>query len=107
VVVEANIRALMERAPGSPALERYAVIAVHVVDGDFAGFDVFLDWLRTFCDRLRIPPLSAYGLSGRDIPALVAQAQKASSMKGNPIQLTDKELDGILQQALSWQPAQP
>jgi len=31
---------------------------------------------------------------------LVEKAQVASSMKGNPVQLTEKELEKILQQAL-------
>jgi hypothetical protein len=35
------------------------------------------------------------------IPAVVAQAQKASSMKANPIPLTDEELAGILTRSLA------
>jgi hypothetical protein len=34
------------------------------------------------------------------VPALVAQARRSSSMRGNPIELTDEELTGILKGAL-------
>jgi alcohol dehydrogenase class IV len=48
-----------------------------------------------------VPPLSNFGLTERDLPAIAAKAQKSSSMKGNPIQLSMDELIGILRQALS------
>jgi alcohol dehydrogenase class IV len=49
---------------------------------------------------MRIEPLSRYGLSEADGLVLVAQAQQASSMKGNPVPLTDEEVAVILRQAL-------
>jgi alcohol dehydrogenase class IV len=39
-------------------------------------------------------------LTAGDIPVVVSQAQKASSMKANPIPLTESELTGILTRAL-------
>ena len=47
-----------------------------------------------------MPPLSAYGLAAADIPALVPAAQKANSMRGNPIALTDAEVAAVLEEAL-------
>jgi alcohol dehydrogenase class IV len=35
-----------------------------------------------------------------EIPAVVAEAQRASSTKGNPVTLTDEELAEVLRQAL-------
>jgi hypothetical protein len=35
-----------------------------------------------------------------DLPAVVAETQRASSTKGNPITLTDAELTEVLRQAL-------
>jgi hypothetical protein len=40
-----------------------------------------------------------FGLVERDFPAIVAKAQKSSSMKGNPIKLSDDELLEILKKA--------
>jgi len=56
--------------------------------------------VRALCAELAIPPLAHYGLAEADIPAVVAQAQRASSMQGNPIALTEAELADILRQAL-------
>jgi hypothetical protein len=35
-----------------------------------------------------------------DLPAVVAETQRASSTKGNPIALADEELTEVLRQAL-------
>jgi hypothetical protein len=35
-----------------------------------------------------------------DLPAVVAETQRAGSTKGNPIALTDEELTEVLRQAL-------
>jgi alcohol dehydrogenase class IV len=47
-----------------------------------------------------VPPLSQFGISEADFPVIIAQAQKASSMQGNPIQLNALELREILHQAV-------
>jgi alcohol dehydrogenase class IV len=48
--------------------------------------------MRDLCADLGVRPLGAFGIRPEDVPALVTQAGKASSMKGNPIALTEKEL---------------
>ncbi|MGC9355257.1 MAG: hypothetical protein ACP5D9_15525, partial [Mariniphaga sp.] len=45
---------------------------------------------------LKIPSLSAFGLSVADFPILVEKAKKASSMKGNPVLLNNEQLMKIL-----------
>ena len=57
-------------------------------------------WLDGLRRRLGIPGLSAYGVGGQHVDALVAQARKASSMKGNPVELPDAALRSILLDAL-------
>jgi pyruvate/2-oxoacid:ferredoxin oxidoreductase alpha subunit len=47
-----------------------------------------------------VPPLGRYGMVAAEIPAVVAEAQRAGSTKGNPIALTDDELAEVLRQAL-------
>jgi alcohol dehydrogenase class IV len=48
---------------------------------------------------LQVEPLAQLGLSRADFPAVVAKSQKASSMQGNPIRLSEEELLEILQMA--------
>lgn len=95
-----NLRALQARAPGSPALAAYAEAARLITgDNDATPADL-VAWLHTLVERLALPRLAAYGVTAADLPELIPLAQRASSMRGNPIHLTDSEVDTILQQAL-------
>jgi alcohol dehydrogenase class IV len=98
-VVEANVRALQIREPNSPALKRYDEVAQLLTGRSTAGAVEAIEWLHQLCADLDVASLSQFGFTVRDIPTVVAQAQKASSMKGNPIVLTAAELSDILRQA--------
>jgi alcohol dehydrogenase class IV len=95
-----NVRALRERDPHSPALERYEEVARLLTGTPFARAEDGAAWLCELVDELGIPPLSAYGVSEDDVSRVVAQARKASSMGGNPIVLTDAELSDVLGAAI-------
>jgi alcohol dehydrogenase class IV len=56
--------------------------------------------VRGLVSRLAIPGLAAHGMSASDLPALVERAKAASSMRGNPLPLTDGELTEIAARAL-------
>jgi alcohol dehydrogenase class IV len=56
-------------------------------------------WVQQLCAELNVPSLVRFGLKEQDFPAVVEKAKKSSSMKGNPIELTDDELMGILENA--------
>jgi alcohol dehydrogenase class IV len=58
------------------------------------------NWLDTLVRDLAIPPLSTYGVGPEHIPDLVGRARRASSMRGNPVALTDQELSDCLEAAL-------
>ncbi|MFM8413114.1 MAG: iron-containing alcohol dehydrogenase, partial [Planctomycetota bacterium] len=58
-------------------------------------------WVRRLVADLAIPPLAAYGMATADIPEVVAKAKQASSMKGNPVALTDDALNAILAGAIA------
>jgi alcohol dehydrogenase class IV len=99
-VVEANVRALQEREPHSPVLQRYAEVAQLLTGRSTAGASDAIEWLHQLCADLHVAQLSSFGFTQQDIPTVVAQAQKASSMKGNPIVLSAEELNEILWAAL-------
>jgi alcohol dehydrogenase class IV len=98
-VLEANVRALQNRRPDSEALARYDDVAqiltgratVKAIDG--------IKWVFEIYKTLQIQPLSRLGLEEQDFPTAAAKAQKSSSMKGNPIDLTKEELTEILKKA--------
>jgi alcohol dehydrogenase class IV len=95
-VAEINVRALRARTPSSPALARYDEVASLVTGSHAAKAEDGVAWLRFLVEGLGVPKLSAYGVSDEDIARLVAAARQASSMQGNPIVLTDDELEEAL-----------
>ena len=50
--------------------------------------------------QLEIKPLAAYGIEEKNFTDIVVKARKASSMKGNPIELTHEELLAVLHKAV-------
>jgi len=99
-VMEANIKALQSRASDSPALDRYDEVARLITGLPAARAADGIAWVRNLCQQLEIKPLTAYGIEEKDFTDMVVKARTASSMKGNPIELTRGELLEILQKAL-------
>ena len=99
-VVETNIKALRTRAKDSPALKRYDEFACILTQSAMARAEDGIAWIKNLCRALEIQSLAHLGLSEADFPNLVAKAQIASSMQGNPIRLTEAELLEILHKAL-------
>jgi alcohol dehydrogenase class IV len=98
-VMEANCRAMEERLKESAALRRYDTVAAILTGSEKAIALDGIRWIKELCDELRIPNLGVYGVTETDIESLVEKAAKASSMKANPIVLTNAELTTILQAA--------
>lgn len=99
----ANSAALKARAPDSPALPKYAEIGRRFamqkgLNGDDARA-FLVSTLREWEVRLALPRLAAYRVASADLPRIVA-ASRGSSMKTNPIELTDAELTDILKERL-------
>ena len=100
LVMETNLHALRNRLPGSPAIARYTEVARLLTGDDTADAEDGAEWVRKLCSALDIQPLKEYGFNPDDLPAVVEQSQKANSMKGNPVNLTNNELLTILETAL-------
>ena len=95
-VVETNVQALRAREPHHPALARYEEIAVVATGDPQAGPAELVAWLRDLVAALQVPGLATFGLTPAEVPELVARSKAASSMKGNPLTLTDDELHTIV-----------
>lgn len=94
-VLTVNLRALRARSPDHPAIPRFDEIAALVTGRAGARAEDGIAWIRELCSALAIPGLGRYGVGEADVPALVAKARAASSMKANPLPLTDDELTEI------------
>ncbi len=99
-VTAANVAALRARDPDGPALGRYARLGrlladVPPGDPDADAIDALVALLAEWTSRLGVPRLAAFGLDEAGIPAIVADA-RGSSMRTNPVALSDEELAAIL-----------
>ncbi len=99
-VIETNVSALQARSPDSQALTRFDEVARILTGKPTARASDAVSWLQELCAEFKLPGLSKYGLRREDLPAVAAQAKKASSMRGNPIELRDDELIEILAKAM-------
>ena len=98
-VMTANIRAIEQR--GDPAiLDRYVEIARTLTGDPAADAGSGASWVRDLCAEMKIPPLREAGLSCSDRDRIIPLAQRASSMKWNPIELTADELREVLEAAI-------
>ncbi len=93
-----NIAILKAREPSSRALVRYAHVgrllseqALPDEEAHAALVEILEDWTR----RLHLPRLSTYGIGQTDVAHIVAHS-RGSSMKTNPIVLTDEEIAQVV-----------
>jgi len=101
-----NVFALEQREPESVALGRYAELGRLLAGNGTAPLPddrearaALVTLLEGWRARLAVPRLSAYGITEAEIPAIVADS-RGSSMKSNPIVLTDAEIASILRASL-------
>ena len=104
LVTEVNVAALGARDPDSPALARYAVLGrllARMPDAtdDAAARSALVATLHAWSAALGSRGLGRWGVTRDAIPAVVADA-RGSSMRTNPVVLTDAELASVLAEAL-------
>jgi len=99
-VFKINIQALEERDPESLALQKYHEVARIVTGNANAKLSDGLQWINDYSMKMLTPRLEKFGITEVDFPTLVEKSKNSSSMKGNPILLTDEELTNILSDSL-------
>lgn len=92
-----NERVLRERHPDNDFHQRLKELTSMIIGTHDADFEQTLEWIQGTVDMLKIPSLRSYGLTRKQLPSLVEKSMKASSMKGNPIQLSHDELTELIQ----------
>lgn len=99
-VMEMNLRALREREPGNVAIGRYDDIARILTGKDRADIGAGIHWIRGLVHDFKIPRLGVHGIKPEHTAEIVKNAMNASSMKANPIALSEAELGEILLRAI-------
>lgn len=95
-----NLKALREHDPGSPVLARFVEIARILTGRPEAFAEDGIECISMLAAHLRIPGLREHGIDEVHIPELITKGRQASSMKANPIALSEDELGEILRRAL-------
>jgi alcohol dehydrogenase class IV len=79
---------------------RMAEVATLLTSQSDATLEDAIAWLQELTAALSIPGLASYRLTEDEIPAMVTAAQRASSMRGNPIELSDAEVTEIVTRSM-------
>ncbi len=94
-----NIKAMQQREPDSPALEKYARLATILCNRKFKERDDAYINLLSLLDKwttdMQLKRLGSFGVQQADFDRIVANS-RGSSMKTNPIVLSDAEIHSIL-----------
>jgi len=99
-VIEANVRTLRTAAPGSSALDRYAEAAQLLTGKPGASVEDGLAWIGETLTLLGVPGLAAFGLGPGQAGDIAAAAMTSSSMQGNPVPLSQGQLEAAFLEAL-------
>jgi alcohol dehydrogenase len=98
-----NIEAMLERDPGNVALDKYTEVAEVLCRQTFsnrhAAYAALAGLLEEWTGHLQIHRLAHYDIAETDFERIVANC-RGSSMKTNPVVLTDAEIGAILQERL-------
>ena len=92
-VMETNLKASTDR-------NRYTETAHLLTGNPEATAENGIQWVKDLVHTLKIPGLSTYAITEKNFPSIIEKALEASSMKANPVNLSDDQLTGILQAAL-------
>jgi alcohol dehydrogenase class IV len=93
----ANVRALRSRG-GDPG--RFTRLAQALTGDSGASAEDGVEFVGSLCRELGVHGLGTYGVRESDVDEIASLAEKASSMKANPLVLTRAELQSVLRAAL-------
>lgn len=99
-VMAMNVAALQRRGDPAGQLARFDEVARLVTGENTARAADGVAWIQELAADLQVAPLREFGVAEGDFAEVIAKSKVASSMKGNPLVLSDDELAEILAQAL-------
>jgi alcohol dehydrogenase class IV len=98
-VMEVNITALKNKNQQKQLLKFVEVARILTKNSSAVAEDGVI-WVKELVKKLQIPSLSDYHISTDSFPELIEKAKNSSSMKGNPVELDDKQFQEILHKSL-------
>lgn len=98
--MQVNIQALSKRESQNLLLARMDEIGRLITEEQSATAQSAIDWINETSELFQIPGLATYSIQEADFDDIISKSAQSSSMKGNPITLTNDEMGSILQSAL-------
>ena len=98
-VMEINIREV-KRQSLSESIARYNELGQMLTGNPCATAEDGIRWIKEMVNYLKIPALAKYSLTSTAFPTLAGKAKDASSMKGNPVLLSEGDLREILEKSV-------
>ncbi|MES0344744.1 MAG: iron-containing alcohol dehydrogenase, partial [Anaerolineales bacterium] len=99
-VMSINLQAIRAQDLSVELIARFDEIGRLLTGNPTAVGEDGVTWLMDLCTAMDVPSLGSHGLTHADFPALIEKAVVSSSMKGNPVQLTEVEMTTILDRAV-------
>ena len=94
-----NIMLMLERDSANPALNKYAALGDILLQKEHGNkhesWQALCKILQNWTEKLQLPRLSEFGVAEDELDHVVANS-RGSSMKTNPIVMSDKEIRGLL-----------
>jgi alcohol dehydrogenase class IV len=100
IVMDFNLKSLQKYKSTSAIIDRYLEISRLLTGNKSALISDGAIFAQRLCDAMKIQSLSEFGLKKSYFPEVIMYARNASSMKGNPVVLSDAELFDILERAI-------
>jgi alcohol dehydrogenase class IV len=98
-VMRVNSELILTRGSDGEVRERYLRIAQWVTGNEKASINDGARWFEELNAKLNIQPLKSFGVTRGDFPSIIEKAGNSSSMKGNPLELSRKEMGRMLEMA--------
>ncbi len=99
-VLYANLRCIPGQNSKQHLHERFCELGRIFTRSPEATAQDAIDWVAETKQRLAIPGLAAFGVTPSDISLIAQKAASASSMKGNPVELSQSSLIEVLEASL-------
>ena len=96
-VLKINLEAMGRTEQGETMMGRLQEMGRLLTGKAGAGAAEGVEWVGALCGEAALPRLASGGLHPQDFPTVVAMAGMSSSMRGNRVDLSEKELLEILQ----------
>ncbi len=99
-VLKVNADLISRSAADHQKLSRFREIARWMTGSEKASIQDGIAWIANLADAMHIPGLADFGISKENFPSIIAKAKQSSSMKGNPVTLSEDQMGIILEMSL-------